>query len=172
MTKIIFTGPESSGKTTIAQLAATHYNTNWVAEYARTYLGTLNRPYQTKDLLKIATGQVQLEQKAMKDIAADSFLFVDTSILVIKVWSIYKYGYFNFQLEKLLRKNLPKCYFLCDWQIPWEYDPLRENPTDRAILYQLYKQELENLTVPYFELTGNKEERLARVISVLKNFKG
>ena len=35
--KIVLYGPESSGKTTLANLSAI-YNTSWVSEYARNYL--------------------------------------------------------------------------------------------------------------------------------------
>lgn len=163
--KIIFTGPESSGKTTITKAIAQHFGMPWLPEYSRTYLQKLNRPYAPKDLLEIAKGQVAAEKSLSE--TKSPFIFVDTSILVIKVWSIFKYGYFNFELEKLLRQNLPNYYFLCDWQIPWEFDPLRENPNDRAVLYELYKKELKQLPVPYVELKGNEENRFREAITFL-----
>ena len=83
--QIIFTGPESSGKTTLAKLAAEHYSTHWLAEYARTYLAEINYPYQVADLLKIAEGQVASQQQFIKKNKQQEFLFFDTSLLVIKV---------------------------------------------------------------------------------------
>ncbi|MFK8006949.1 MAG: AAA family ATPase [Saprospiraceae bacterium] len=59
--KIILTGPESTGKSTLARQLAQVYNTVWVPEFARTYLEGLNRPYRGDDLLKIAKGQRDLE---------------------------------------------------------------------------------------------------------------
>ena len=168
--KIVFTGPESSGKTTIAKLAATTYQTNWLPEYARTYLNQLNRPYIAADLVEIATGQLLSEQQFIKKYPSQEFLFFDTSFLVIKVWSIFKYGFYNFKLEQLLRQNLPDIFFLCDWQIPWEYDPLRETPNDRAALYAIYKAEVSALKVPFFEITGSETERLNGVRKVLSEF--
>ena len=167
--KIIFTGPESSGKTTMAKLAAKQYTTNWLPEYARTYLAQIDSPYKAADLLKIAEGQVLSEQQFLNKNGHQDFLFFDTSLLVIKIWSIFKYGFYNHKIDHLLRQNLPDCYFLCDWQIPWEYDPLRETPNDRAALFDLYLRELQDLGVPFYSLSGKPEERLEQIQSHLLN---
>ena len=37
LVKVVLFGPESTGKTTMSELLAKHYNTVWVAEYAREY---------------------------------------------------------------------------------------------------------------------------------------
>ena len=168
--KIIFTGPESSGKTTLAKLAAKAYNTAWHPEYSRSYLTNLNRPYEAKDLVNIAEGQLKSEQQFLKLNIQKSPLFLDTSFLVIKIWSIYKYGFYNFKIEKLLYQNLPILFFLCDWQIPWEADSLREHPHERGQLYTLYKKELSQLKVPFFELKGTLEDRLKLMEKILNNF--
>ena len=68
MLKIVITGPESSGKTTLAQALAAHYRVPWVAEYARDYLERLTQPYQEKDLLAIAQGQMQWKMSKRKPI--------------------------------------------------------------------------------------------------------
>ena len=165
--KIVFTGPESSGKTTLAALVAKSYQSHWLPEFSRTYLNQLNRSYIVADLVKIAEGQLIAQQEFTQNHPTQSYLFYDTSLLVIKVWSIFKYGFYNFKLEQLLRQNLPDIFFLCDWQIPWEYDPLRETPNDRAALYAIYKAELSALKVPFFEITGSATERLDKVRAVL-----
>ena len=57
MKKIVFTGPECSGKTTLSKEIAKHFNLVWVQEYARQYLENLERSYNYYDLKKIAQGQ-------------------------------------------------------------------------------------------------------------------
>ncbi len=161
--KIVFTGPESSGKTTMTKLVADTIRTTWLPEYSRTYLNQLDRPYVAADLVKIAEGQLLAQQVFEKKHPQQPFIFYDTSLLVIKVWSIFKYGFYNFRLEQLLRQNLPDVFFLCDWQIPWEFDPLRETPNDRGVLYDLYKKEIIALNVPFIELKGTENERLTFV---------
>ena len=167
--KIVFTGPESSGKTTTTRLAAKHFNTYWLSEYSRTYLNKLNRSYVVSDLVKIAEGQLSSEREFEQYHTTQAYLFYDTSLLVIKVWSIFKYGFYNFELERLLRQNLPDIFFLCDWNIPWEFDPMRENPNERNILYHLYKKELAELNIPFFELKGTTTERLMCIKKTLQN---
>ncbi|MDV7398455.1 ATP-binding protein, partial [Arthrospira platensis SPKY1] len=55
--RIALTGPESTGKTTLAKALAARFDTVWAPEYARTYLERLGRPYQYGDLEVIARGQ-------------------------------------------------------------------------------------------------------------------
>ena len=57
--KVAFTGPESSGKTTLAKWAADHFSCSYVNEYAREYL-TGKKEYSMNDLLVIANEQFEL----------------------------------------------------------------------------------------------------------------
>ena len=53
MLKIIVTGPESSGKTTLCKALSTHFEIPFTEEYARKYLDELGRDYKQDDLLEI-----------------------------------------------------------------------------------------------------------------------
>ena len=64
--KIVLIGPESTGKTTLAKQLAAHYQTTWVAEYARAYIDNLHRTYEEKDLVEIAKGQIEREGNSHK----------------------------------------------------------------------------------------------------------
>lgn len=165
MQKIVFTGPECSGKTTISKAIAQPLNAKWIPEYARTYLDTLDRPYEEKDLLEIAKGQQKQELLAAK--GGTSFLVCDTSLLVIKIWSDYKYGRCHPWIQKQLTDSPPTLYFLCSPDIPWEADPLREHPAQRMELFEIYKKELKELKSPYILLKGDKELRVAEVRKIL-----
>ncbi|MEM6320878.1 MAG: ATP-binding protein [Bacteroidota bacterium] len=167
--RIVFTGPESSGKTTLTKMVAEEFDCPWLPEYARDYLTRLGRPYRPADLVEIAKGQLQSQVDFAKRNPNCAYHFFDTSLLVIKIWSVFKYGFYNIQLEKLLLKNLPDCFILCDYQIPWEYDELRETPQSRDVLYDLYKKNLEKLNVPFYEISGNKAERLVKVKEILSH---
>jgi NadR type nicotinamide-nucleotide adenylyltransferase len=159
--RIAITGPESVGKTTLAQALAAGFGTIWVPEYAREYLEHLGRPYVFEDLEIIARGQLELEERCAR--LAHRYLFCDTDLLVIKIWSAYKYQQTApFILESL--NNSPYDLFvLCGTDVPWEYDPLRENPGEREELYQLYKKELTDYSMPFIEVSGSLEERVKRV---------
>ena len=90
MKKIIITGPESSGKTTLAKALAAHFKTVSVPEFAREYIDQLGRPYVESDLLEIAKGQLRLENEMAK--RASNFLFCDTDLITIKIWALDKFG--------------------------------------------------------------------------------
>ena len=163
MSKVIITGPESSGKTTLAAALAAHYGTPWVPEYARTYLDQLDRPYREADLLEIAQGQVRQEEAAAR--SKPNLLLCDTSLLVIKIWSDYRYGRCHPWIEAQLAQRPVRHYLLCRPDIPWQPDPQRENPHDRDKLFVLYQQALR--TKPHTTIEGNQAQRMSISIEII-----
>ncbi len=170
MKKIIFTGPESTGKTTITTAIASLYNCDWVQEEARSYLSQLDRSYNENDLLQIAKKQYHQEQALSK--SGKPFLFCDTSLLVIKIWSEYKYKRCHPWIVETLMNNPPSLYFLCHVDVPWEPDPLREHPkeTERVAIFNLYQRELYSLKMPYIILRGKQEKRIQKVKDILSMY--
>lgn len=167
MHKILFTGPESTGKTQIAQQLADYYDAPWVPEYARTYLQQIGRPYQEADLLRIARGQIAAEDRLAQQ--ATTLLFCDTSMMVMKVWSEFKYGRCHPWILKQLHTRSYDLIVLCGIDTPWTPDPQRENPAEREELYRIYQRELLALGQPYLELWGTAEERFSKVTAYLEN---
>jgi len=159
--KIIVTGPESSGKTTLCQQLSTHFNIPFSKEFARHYIDTLNRGYIIDDLLPIAKGQLESEFSSQ---------LLDTDLITIKIWSEYKYGRCDNgildQIEK--QKTEKRFYLLCKPDIPWRPDTQRQNPNDREAIFKIYKQELESLGHIYFVIKGKDREQLAKDIIKLK----
>ena len=160
MLKIIVTGPESSGKTTLCKELCKHFKVPFAKEFARQYLTNLDKDYTQNDLFEIAKGQLASEH---------NFQLLDTDLITIKIWNKYKYGNCNNwilkQIEKQKSEN--RFYILCSPDIPWENDPLRENPINRNQLLKLYKKEIEKLGHNYFLLEG--ENRLEKSISKISN---
>lgn len=155
--KVAITGPESTGKTTLAKALADYYNTVWVPEYARTYLQTLRRPYEEDDLVKIAEGQVALE-KSLEG-KANNILFCDTEMLVMKIWSEHRYSMCSPRILQLLETQKYDLYFLTGIDIPWEPDPLRENFCNREYFFNLYKSSLKKSGFKYNVLLGTSSKR-------------
>ena len=157
MTKIIVTGPESSGKTTLCNALSKHFNLPFSKEYAREYLEKLNSNYTQDDLLKIAKGQLQTE---------NGLQLLDTDLITLKIWSEYKYGncdnWILTQIEKQKIEN--RFYLICKPDIAWQADKQRENPNDREELFEIYKLELNDLGHKYFIVEG--EDRVEN--SILK----
>lgn len=165
MKKIVFIGPESTGKTTMSRMVAEKYNEPWVQEFARVYLEKTNGTYQKGDLLEIAKGQLVEEDLKLKK--ASNFLFCDTDLIVIKVWSEHIYnGCDEWILNQIMKRNYDH-YFLCKNDFPWQSDPLRENPNDGDYFFNLYKQTLTQLNKSYTELMGTVSDRLKTIEKTL-----
>ncbi|MGD1845442.1 MAG: AAA family ATPase [Salibacteraceae bacterium] len=166
--RIVLTGPESTGKTTLAKELATYFNTSWVAEIARELLPQLGRPYNYNDLLPIAEKQLELETLQLNQ--AKNWLFCDTGPLVVKVWSEFQFGKSDPKVADLVDAHTYDYYLLCDIDLPWEADPLRENPKDRKELYELYHNELQQRQFPFSKISGNGPERLKNALLALEQF--
>ena len=130
MLKIIVTGPESSGKTTLCKALSNHFHLPFSKEYAREYLDALSRDYNQGDLLEIAKGQLNSEQNMQ---------LLDTDLITIKIWSKYKYEscdkWILSQIESQKSEN--RYYLLCSPDIPWQEEAQRENPHNRDELLKL-----------------------------------
>lgn len=160
--KIVIIGPESTGKTTLTNALAKHFNCPSVNEYAREYIDKLNRSYKEEDILTIAQKQIELEDKEQAP-----YLFIDTDLIVCKVWSEYKYGRCHPWILKQIKNRKYHHYLLCDIDLEWEQDPQRENPNDREKLFEIYKEELNKLNKSYSIVSGEKKDRLFNAIKNL-----
>lgn len=162
MKKIVITGPESTGKSTLATQLAEHFQVPFVPEYARTYLTNLHRPYQEEDLLQIAKGQFECQNDPL--FQGHAIQICDTGFLVLKIWSEYKYGRCHPWILDQFHQHPPDLYLLCDIDLPWQFDPMRENPNDRLELMGIYRRELRMSGFNYVVISGSLEERLRMAV--------
>jgi len=168
--KVVLFGPESTGKTTLSMQLARHYNSVWVPEYAREYLQNKWNIEQVicepKDLLPIAEGQMDLENKQAQK--TDTVLICDTDLLETKVYSeAYYLGYCDPILEKYAIENTYDLYFLTYIDTPWEPDDLRDKPDHRDTMFKAFENALIENDRPYVLLKGNKKERLETAIKYI-----
>jgi NadR type nicotinamide-nucleotide adenylyltransferase len=164
--RVVILGPECTGKSELAEFLATEFHTVWVEEFARAYLTTLQQPYGPSDLLNIARGQLNLEDKAAA--RADGVLICDTDLFVIKIWSLFKYGYCDRQILQAIAGLKYDLYLLTYIDIPWEADAQREHPHKRQVLYDMYLNEMRNQPVPFIEIKGARNERRESAIDAIK----
>jgi NadR type nicotinamide-nucleotide adenylyltransferase len=167
--KIVVIGPESTGKSTLCEGLAAHFQTEWVREYAREYLDAHGMGYTYETLSVIARGQLALED-AGAERANNTLLFIDTDLYVMKVWSEHVFGRCEpWILDEIARRKYD-AYLLCNTDLPWAPDPLREYPDPgiRERLYHIYKDLLVNQDVPWAEVSGVADERLGRAIAAVE----
>jgi NadR type nicotinamide-nucleotide adenylyltransferase len=167
--RVAIIGPECTGKSELSKFLAQHFKTEWVPEYARAYIDNLRRPYNQNDLITIAHGQLRLEDEYARD--ANTFLFCDTNLYVIKVWSMFKYGNCEKEILDQIANRKYDLYLLTYVDLPWEEDPLREHPTKREELYNIYLNEMKNQPVPFVEIKGEREQRRATAIEAIEKLR-
>jgi len=194
--KIVIIGAESTGKSTLCELLAQHYKTEWCPEFAREYLLTNGTNYTFDDLAIIAKGQLALEAEYERKVnalwqpSADGtyinsqsltvihhtpLLFIDTNMYVMKVWCEYVFGKCHqFILDEIVNKPY-NFYLLCNIDLPWVQDELREYPDEkpRKELHHIYKDIMINQTTPWVEIKGNNyEARLTQAIHAVNKIIG
>ena len=177
MYKVGIIGPESTGKSTLAKYLANRYHGIYVPEYAREYMEALPPSYQYTydDVLCIARHQVeQLRTYTHNDSNVSNVnylnnnhendesnrinpvVFFDTELIITKVWFLHKYGTCPDFLENALHTYPMDVYLLCYPDLPWVYDPVRENPDLRQYLYDWYEREIQSLNISYYIIRHNQ----------------
>src|SRR5688572_25097133 len=173
MKKIVILGPESTGKSTLCEQLAAHFKSSWVPEYARTYLEGTGNVYDYEDLWEIAKGQMESEEAASGEVVSgkmvsgkwqeeisplvtphsplptphSSFpLFIDTDCYVIKIWSEISFNKCDNRILTQIAQKKYDLYLLCNTDLPWTEDPLREYPdlAMRKKIYAYYKDAMVN----------------------------
>jgi NadR type nicotinamide-nucleotide adenylyltransferase len=171
--RIVAIGPESTGKSTLCQQLADHYQTKWCPEFAREYLLQNGMNYTYNDLLYIAQQQVKIEDDVARQMldqqpnaTSDLLLFVDTNLYVMKVWCEFVFGKCHEWILNCIAERPYHLYLLCNTELLWVKDELREYPdlSTREKLFQIYLDIMVNQTVPWVEI---KADRLRTAIHAI-----
>ena len=176
--KIVIIGPESTGKSTLCEQLAAHYNTIWVKEYAREYLVKNGHNYTYENLLDIAKGQIKNEELEIRNwesankskiVNLKSPILIDTDMYVMKVWCEFAFEKCHHWILNRIVERKYDLYLFCNIDIPWVKDELREYPDleNRQKLYHHYKDILVNQKVPWVDISGSYEERLQKAIDAV-----
>ncbi len=193
MLRVVITGPESCGKTTLIKGLAEHFHVGFVSEYAREYLEkklnkqnkaenlSIKELYNQNDLTEIYRGQIRNEGQTVEKIFMRNsihLMLCDTDVLTLKIWAeeVFKsideafLSHIVYHIKAMNdTKMVSTIYILCSPEgIEWQPDPLRENPNDRDRLFDIYQKNLVHYKQSYFILRGSKEKRLAEAIKIIK----
>ena len=154
ISRIVITGPESTGKTELAQALAEKLGAVWIPEYARQYVENLNRPYNYDDVVRIARYQISQEKEYTLKIK-NGILIFDTWLIITKVWFDLVFGKCPEWVCDHIRSSKIDLFLLCNTDLPWIADPVRENGGEkREQLFQLYCDEIHSFGFEYEIVDG------------------
>lgn len=157
MKRIVITGSECTGKTTLAQRLASRYHTLWVPEFSRDYAASKAGLLDATDVEPIARGQATLEDEYAA--RASHFMFQDTDLLSTIVYSHHYYGNCPPWIEEAFRNRLADLYLLLHPDVPWIADGIRDRGDRRVEMHQLFQAGLRRFNAPYIDITGDWSQR-------------
>lgn len=169
-------GAESTGKTTLCRDLAAHFGSPWVPEYMRTYLQAKWDNEQLTctwdDLLPIAQGQIDLENKLAKQAAQlpdnNHYLFCDTSLFELMVYANWYYGDCPEALSQAALVHYYDLILLTDVNIPWVADDLRDSPHQRENISAYFASQLTLHNKAFQRIGGERMQRVQQVAKWLK----
>jgi nicotinamide riboside kinase len=163
--RIAILGPESTGKTRLAQNLAIFYKGDWVKEYAREYIEKLNREYTYSDVEHIAKWLLETYQSKKDE---PKTFFFDTEMIITKIWFDVAFGRRPVEMDKWLKLMDFDAYLLCYYDLPWVPDPVRENGGEmRKVLFYKYKEEILKQEKPFAIIKGDGKERIKNAVTAL-----
>jgi NadR type nicotinamide-nucleotide adenylyltransferase len=163
-TRICLTGPECTGKTTLAQRLARELGAIWVPEFAREHAETCGHPLTAADVEPIARGQIANEDRAEGDI-----IILDTDLISTVVYARHYYGACPAWIEEAARARRADLYLLLDTDVPWQPDAARDAGGDqREDLFDAFRGALDEFETRWLIVSGTWDERRNAINSASK----
>jgi nicotinamide riboside kinase len=175
--RIAVYGPESTGKTQLAEKLAAHFAAPLVAEYARErwdQQGGLG----LADMLPVAHEQWRREDEAALlrqgsgEPVAPKLVICDTEALTTMLWSELLYGTCPDELRHGAEQRCKgyALYLLLDTDLPFAPDPQRcfPDPADREKCRRIWRDALERRQLPFVDIRGNRAGRAAAAIAAVE----
>ena len=153
LARVCVTGPESTGKTTLASRLAAHWHTAWVPEASRAYAERKASPLVAGDVTPIAREHVAMSSAAAP--LATRLLVLDTDLLSTVIYARHYYGVVPPEVDALERARRADLYLLCDVDVPWVHDGIRDRPVDRESMLALFRDALDARALRWTMIRGD-----------------
>jgi NadR type nicotinamide-nucleotide adenylyltransferase len=167
ITRVCLTGPESTGKTELAEELGKHYGAPVVAEYAREYALAHGNDLTYGDVEPIARGEIAALDNVAP--APDSpILIEDTDLISTVVYSRYYYDNVPDWIVVEARSRKADLYLLMDTDIEWKPDPARDSGGEaREELFDHFRRALDEFECRFEIVSGDRQERRAVALKAI-----
>lgn len=172
--RVVVTGAESTGTTTLAQALTAHYGLPSVPEFGREWTtlreGGLEAPWHTAEFDLVAREQARREDDAARR-TPRPLLVCDTDVTTTAIWHERYVGRPSPSVAALAEPRVPDLYLLTGDEIPFVQDGWRDGEHVRHAMQQRFRDELarrhERAGVPWVELRGTPDERFAAAVALV-----
>lgn len=166
LARIVLTGSESVGKSTLASELAAHFGALLVPEFVRDYAAAKNAPLGFGDHGPIAFGQMALEDDVIAQTSArgDTLLLQDTDLVSTVVYCHHYFGRCPAFIEEAAVARLATRYLLLDIDVPWVADGVRDRGDRREEVQSLFRQTLHRFQASVTTIRGDWTAR--RVLAI------
>jgi NadR type nicotinamide-nucleotide adenylyltransferase len=156
MRRVVLTGGECTGKTTLARALAARWGTAWAAEAARDLALARTGALGPEDVPVIARAHVRLADEAARAAggAGRPLVFLDQDLYSTTVYARHYYGDCPQWIERLAAERRGDLYLLCAPDLPWESDGVRDRPAAREEIHDLFAAALSAAGAQIADVTG------------------
>jgi NadR type nicotinamide-nucleotide adenylyltransferase len=155
--RVVVTGSECTGKTTVAVALAARFGCPWSAEFARGHAESSGGPLGLQDVEPIARGQRDAEDAAV--LLADRLVVHDTDLVSTVVYARHYYGACPGWIQEAARSRRADLYLLLHPDVDWSPDGVRDRPQHRKEIHALFADTLAALGATVVDVRGSWEER-------------
>jgi len=168
MKRVVLTGSESTGKTTLARQLASHFEADFVPEFVRDFAARKGAPIDFADHGAIARGQMALEDEHMA--AAPALIIQDTDLLSTVVYCDHYFGRCPEWIAETAAERRPDLYLLCEIDVPWVHDGIRDRGHMREEMQQLFRDAVRRSGVEFVVIRGSAGERFQAAVRAIEKF--
>lgn len=168
MIRVVLTGSESTGKSSLAWRLAKHYDADYVPEFVRGYAEKKSGVLSFADHGPIARGQIAIEDEHIA--SGKPLLIQDTDLLSTVVYCGHYFGQCPRWIADAAHQRRPDLYLLCEIDVPWMPDGVRDRGHRREEMQTLFRDAVVASKVPFAVVTGEGEERLTRATEAIEAF--
>jgi NadR type nicotinamide-nucleotide adenylyltransferase len=163
--RVVLTGSESTGKTTLANELARHYRAELVPEFVRSYAERREGMITFNDHGPIARGQMALEDEVFA--TARGIVFLDTDLLSTVVYCDHYFGRCPDWIREAATARRPDLYVLCDVDVPWVADGVRDRGDRRDEMQSLFRAAVAASGAAHITVQGDVAHRVAAVTAAV-----